>query len=70
MDCLGLFCPIPIVRTREALRAMAVGEILEMLSDDPGSDPDMKSWAQATGHELVDVSRRGPVYHFFLRKTR
>ena len=70
IDCTGLFCPMPVVKTREAIGTMAVGEILEMLSDDPGSDPDMKSWARSTGHQLVDVSRRGPVYHFLIRKTR
>ena len=52
IDCTGLFCPMPIVKTREAIKEMAVGQLLEMLSDDPGSDPDMKSWARATGNEL------------------
>ena len=70
IDCTGLFCPMPIVKTREAIKQLGVGQILEMLSDDPGSDPDMKSWARATGHDLVDVSRRGAVYHFLVRKTR
>lgn len=35
IDCIGLFCPMPIVKTKEALRPMAVGQVLEMLSDDP-----------------------------------
>ena len=69
IDCTGLFCPMPIVKTREAMKDMSVGQVLEMLSDDPGSDPDMKSWARSTGHDLVDVSRRGAVYHFLVRKT-
>lgn len=70
IDCLGLFCPMPIVKTREAIRAIAVGEVLEMLSDDPSSDPDMKSWARHTGHELLEVSRDGAVYRFLVRKAR
>ena len=70
IDCTGLFCPMPIVKTREAIKDMAVGQILEMLSDDPGSDPDMKSWARSAGHELVEVSRLGAVYHFLVRKAR
>ena len=37
IDCIGLFCPMPIVKTREALTSMAVGQVLEMLSDDPAS---------------------------------
>ncbi|MBI2525652.1 MAG: sulfurtransferase TusA family protein [Candidatus Rokubacteria bacterium] len=70
IDCIGLFCPMPIVKTREALRELAVGEVLEMLSDDPGSDPDMKTWAQRSGHELLEVSREGAIYRFLVRKTR
>ena len=50
LDCLGLFCPMPIVKTREALREMTVGQVLEMLSDDPASDPDMRSLARRTGN--------------------
>jgi tRNA 2-thiouridine synthesizing protein A len=70
LDCLGLFCPMPIVKTREALRDMAVGQVLEMRSDDPASDPDMRSWARRTGNELLDVSKNGSVYHFLVRKSR
>jgi TusA-related sulfurtransferase len=70
IDCIGLFCPMPIVKTREAIREMTVGQVLEMLSDDPASDADMKSWADRSGHELIGVSREGAVYRFLVRKTR
>ncbi len=70
IDCTGLFCPLPIVKTREAIGRMAVGQVLEMLSDDPGSDPDMRSWAQITGHRLLAVSRERGVFRFLVRKTR
>ncbi len=69
IDCTGLFCPMPIVKTREAIGQMSPGQLLEMLSDDPGSDPDMRSWVRSTGHDLVAVSREGAVYRFLLRKT-
>ena len=70
IDCIGLFCPIPILKTREAMKSLAVGQILEMLSDDPSSDPDMKGWAQRTGNELLEISRNGAVYCFLVRKVR
>jgi tRNA 2-thiouridine synthesizing protein A len=70
IDCIGLFCPMPIVKTREAITQMVAGEVLEMLSDDPASDPDMRSWAQNTGHELLEVTRDGAVYRFVIRKSR
>jgi TusA-related sulfurtransferase len=49
---------------------MAVGHLLEMLSDDPASDADMHSWARHTGHELLEVTRSGAVYRFVVRKAR
>jgi TusA-related sulfurtransferase len=61
---------MPIVKTREILGQMAVGQVLEMLSDDPASDPDMRSWARRSGNELLAVSKSGAVYHFLVRKTR
>ena len=70
IDCIGLFCPMPIVKTREAIREMTVGQVLEMSSDDPASDADMKTWVARAGHEMIGVSREGAVYRFLVRKTR
>jgi tRNA 2-thiouridine synthesizing protein A len=70
LDCLGLFCPMPILKVREALKPMLIGQTLEMLSDDPASDADMKSWAARTGNELLTVEKDGPVFRFLVRKTK
>jgi tRNA 2-thiouridine synthesizing protein A len=70
IDCLGLFCPMPIVKTREALLGMAAGQILEITSDDPGSQADMKSWSTRTGNDLLRMEKDGAVFRFFVRKTR
>lgn len=69
IDCTGLFCPMPIVKTREAMTHMAVGEILAMFSDDPAADADMRRWVLSTGHDLLQVSRSGALYRFVVRKT-
>jgi tRNA 2-thiouridine synthesizing protein A len=70
LDCLGLFCPMPILKVREALKPMGTGQVLEMLSDDPASEADMKSWSSRTGHELLAVEKDGPVFRFLVRKTK
>ena len=70
LDCLGLFCPMPIVKTREAMKTMTLGQTLEMHADDPASDADMRSWAKRTGNELIAVTKDGSVYRFLVRKTR
>jgi len=70
IDCVGLFCPMPILKTREAMKSLHLGQVLEMTSDDPASDADMRSWSAKTGHDLLEIERDGPVYRFFVRKTR
>ena len=70
IDCLGLFCPMPILKTREAMKTLRVGQVLEMTSDDPASEADMRSWSAKTGHELLEIDRHGTVYRFVIRKTR
>jgi tRNA 2-thiouridine synthesizing protein A len=70
LDCVGLFCPMPILKTRDAMKAMTVGQVLEMTSDDPASEADMKSWTTRTGHELIGIDKHGAVYRFVVRKTR
>jgi tRNA 2-thiouridine synthesizing protein A len=70
LDCVGLFCPMPILKTRDALKAMTVGQVLEMTSDDPASEADMRSWTTRTGHELLEVDKHGAVFRFVVRKTR
>ena len=69
IDCIGLFCPMPIVKTRDAMKGMALGELLEMVADDPGSDPDMRSWTQRTRNELVLVEKNDGIYRFLVRKA-
>jgi tRNA 2-thiouridine synthesizing protein A len=70
LDCVGLFCPMPILKTRDALKGMAVGQVLEMTSDDPASEADMRSWTTRTGHELLEIGKHGAVFRFVVRKTR
>jgi tRNA 2-thiouridine synthesizing protein A len=70
LDCVGLFCPMPILKTRDAMKGMTVGETLEMLSDDPASEADMKSWTARTGQELLEIEKNGTVFRFIVRKTR
>lgn len=70
IDCVGLFCPMPILKTREAMKQLQVGQILEMTSDDPASEADMKSWTTRTGQDLLEIDKNGAIFRFVIRKTR
>ncbi len=69
IDCVGLFCPVPIIKTVEALGALSPGQILEMTCDDPASLADMTSWSARTGHDLLEIDKHGAVFRFIVRKT-
>jgi TusA-related sulfurtransferase len=58
VDARGLSCPMPIVKTAQAVRPLTAGSLIEVLSTDPGSQRDFVAWCRATGHELVEQTRR------------
>jgi tRNA 2-thiouridine synthesizing protein A len=69
VDYKGLFCPMPIVKISKAIKEIEVGQVLEMLADDPGSKPDMEAWAKQTGHELLDLQEEAGVFKFYVRRA-
>ncbi len=70
LDCTGLLCPLPVVKTKKALKDLMIGEILEMIATDPGSIPDMQAWANQTRHELLEALDEGNSrYRFIVKKT-
>ena len=70
LDCRGLLCPLPIIRLSRAIKGIRVGEVLEMLSTDPGSVPDMKAFQAQTGHEILASKQEGKVYRFLVKRTK
>jgi tRNA 2-thiouridine synthesizing protein A len=68
LDCNGLNCPLPILKTKKMLDGMAAGQVLEMTATDPGSRPDMEAFSRRTGHELLDAKEAGGVFTFYIRK--
>lgn len=70
LDCIGMACPLPVVKTAQAIKTIDVGQVLELLATDPGVEPDMKAWSSRTGNELLGIDKDGEVFHVFLRRTR
>jgi tRNA 2-thiouridine synthesizing protein A len=68
VDAKGLSCPMPIVKTAQAIKEMPSGALLEVIATDPGSQKDFVAWAKSTGNELVEQSADGGVFRFILRK--
>jgi TusA-related sulfurtransferase len=68
VDAKGLSCPMPIVKTAQAIKTMTSGQILEVLATDPGSTKDFAAWSKATGNELLETAADGAVFRFVIRK--
>jgi tRNA 2-thiouridine synthesizing protein A len=69
LDCRGLSCPLPIIKTKKAIDALAPGEVLKMVATDPGSVNDMAAWVRKTGNELVGTDETGGEFAFLIRKV-
>jgi tRNA 2-thiouridine synthesizing protein A len=68
LDCSGLLCPLPVIKTKQAIDKLSAGQVLEMISTDPGSVPDMQAWSRQTGHALLDHKKEDGNFVFFIRK--
>jgi tRNA 2-thiouridine synthesizing protein A len=70
LDTKGLLCPMPIIKTRKAIKEIALGQVLEVQATDKGSVKDFEAWSRQTGNELLDSGEAGGVYTFHIRKAK
>ena len=68
LDTRGLNCPLPILKAKKALSDMASGEVLKVVSTDPGSMRDFQAFARQTGNELLEQSSDDAGFVHFLRR--
>jgi tRNA 2-thiouridine synthesizing protein A len=69
VDARGLSCPMPIVKTAQAVKTIPSGAALELLATDGGSIKDVAAWCKATGNELIEQTSDGAVYRFVIRRN-
>jgi TusA-related sulfurtransferase len=70
LDCLGLYCPEPVFKTRMELDELKVGETLEVLADDPAAESDIRSLVKNLEQELVSVTKKGNEVQIVIRKVK
>jgi TusA-related sulfurtransferase len=68
LDTRGLNCPLPILKAKKALADMVSGELLRVVSTDPGSMRDFQAFARQTGNELVEQTSAGADFMHVLRR--
>ena len=70
LDCVGLYCPMPILKTRQEIDKLRVGDILEVLADDPAAEPDIKSWAKRAGQKILKIEKTDEGFRFLIEKMK
>ena len=70
LDCSGMLCPIPVVKTAKAIKQIEIGQVLQMIATDPGAPPDMDAWSKQTGHERLESSEENGKFVFYFRRTK
>jgi tRNA 2-thiouridine synthesizing protein A len=70
LDCSGMACPMPILKTKKAVEALQVGQVLKMIATDPGSVSDVEAWSAKTGHTLLGHEKDGAKFVFFIKRSK
>lgn len=70
LDCIGLYCPMPIVKTSQEIKKMKAGETLEVLSDDKGIKEDMPAWCRTTGNEFLGIEEQEGEIRVYVKKIK
>jgi len=70
LDCLGLLCPVPVIKTGRAIRRVDVGDVLTVVADDPGAELDLQDWCSANRHEFLGVHVDADVLTTRIRRGR
>jgi TusA-related sulfurtransferase len=70
LDCIGLFCPLPIAKTKEEIENIGIGQVLKVEADDPAAEEDIKRWAKRVGHEVVKFEKSGNVMSFWIKRMK
>ena len=69
LDCVGLYCPEPVFRTRQELDKLDVGEVLEVTADDPASEEDIPRLVKRLGYQLVELRKENDEFVFVIKKV-
>lgn len=71
LDTLGLYCPMPIVKTAKKIKDLKIGQVLKVISDDEGIKEDMPAWCKRTGNEFLTIEEEGEgEYRVYVRKLK
>ncbi len=69
LDACGLNCPLPILHTKKALSRLNPGQVLHVITTDPGAVKDFEAFAKQTGNTLLEMRSGSGKFYFFIKKA-
>lgn len=69
VDASGLTCPLPLLKAKQALNKMAVGQQLRVIATDQGSVRDFQVFAEQSGHILLQSQQNMGTFEYLLQKS-
>ena len=69
LDCVGLYCPMPIAHTAKKIKELETGQVLEVIADDEGIKEDMPAWCKTTGNEFLGIEEGAGEYKVYVKKS-
>ncbi len=70
LDCIGLYCPMPVLKTRQEMDKLVTGQILEVFADDPAAEEDLKAWAKRAGQKILKIEKTDEGLRFLIQKIK
>ena len=70
LDCSGMLCPMPVLKTTKAIKEIEIGQVLKMIATDAGAPSDMDAWSSQTGNELLDSHQEDGKFIFYFRRMK
>ncbi len=70
LDYKGLACPMPVIKISQQIGSVAVGEVIEVHTTDPGSLADFPAWAKTAGHAIVETKQEPGLIRIFVKRQK
>jgi len=70
LDCVGLYCPEPVFRTRQELDKLDVGQVLKVIADDPAAEEDIPRLVKRLEQQLIEMCKEKDQFHFIIKKIK
>lgn len=68
LDCFGLLCPMPVIKTAQSIKGMKIGQVLEVVATDMGVAKDLPAWCRSTGQEYLGLEEKDGEYRAYIKK--